>query len=222
MISHNIVSVLKDIPEHITLVAASKGKTAKDVEEAINNGIKFIGESYIQEAEDKIHTVGQNRAKWHMIGHLQSKKVKKAVQLFDMIETIDSFKLASIVSETCENIGKIMPVLIEINSGEEQNKTGIMPSEAEKFIKKAALLKGIKIEGLMTIGPFTDIPEEIRPYFRLTKTLFDHIKSCNIPEISMKYLSMGMSDSYKIAMEEGASIIRIGTAIFGQRVYDKN
>ena len=222
MISNNIHSILSHIPEHVILVAASKGKTTEDIEEAINSGIKFIGESYIQEAENKILSIGRDRVTWHMIGHLQSRKAKKAVQLFDMIETIDSFKLASVISETCEKSGKTMPVLIEINSGEEQNKTGIMPSEAEKFIRKAALLKGIKIEGLMTMGPFSKNPEDIRPYFRLTKVLFDHIKSCNIPDISMKYLSMGMSDSYKIALEEGASIIRIGSAIFGQRAYDKN
>jgi len=222
MISHNIHSILNDIPEHVILVAASKGKTAKDIEEAISSGIKFMGESYIQEAENKILSVGRDKVTWHMIGHLQSKKVKKAVQLFDMIESIDSFKLASAVSEACEKSGKAMPVLIEINSGEEQNKTGIMPLETEKFIREAALLKGIKIEGIMTMGPLSDNPEEIRPYFRLTKALFDYIKTCDIPNISMKYLSMGMSDSYKIAIEEGASIIRIGSAIFGQRVYDKN
>jgi len=222
MTLHNIHSILSDIPEHVILVAASKGKTAKDIEEAIDSGIKFVGESYIQEAENKILSVGRDKVTWHMIGHLQSRKVKKAILLFDMIETIDSFKLASIVSEACEKLGKIMPVLIEINSGEEQNKTGIMPSETEKFIRKSALLKGIKIEGLMTMGPLSDNPEEMRPYFRLTKGLFEHIKACDIPNISMKYLSMGMSDSYKIALEEGASIIRIGSAIFGQRSYDKN
>ena len=220
-IFENVRAVLAEIPDEVDLLVAAKTRTAEEINQAISAGINIIGENYVQETETVCADI-KCKVCWHFIGNLQKNKVRKAVQLFDMIETIDSFKLASIVSEACEKLGKIMPVLIEINSGEEQNKTGIMPSETEKFIRKSALLKGIKIEGLMTMGPLSDNPEEMRPYFRLTKGLFEHIKACDIPNISMKYLSMGMSDSYKIALEEGASIIRIGSAIFGQRSYDKN
>jgi len=216
MIAENIKKILKELPPGVELEAAAKGRTPEEIEEAIRAGINIIGENYLQEAlkaKEKITLP----ARWHFIGHLQKNKVKKAVQIFDLIETIDSYELAIEVNKRAQNIGKIMPVLIEINSGKEPQKAGIMPEETLDLIKKLASFKNIKIMGLMTMGPWLDSPEELRPYFSLTRSLFEEITALNIPNVEMRYLSMGMSDSYKIAIEEGANLIRIGTKIFGPR-----
>jgi pyridoxal phosphate enzyme (YggS family) len=155
--------------------------------------------------------------KWHMIGHLQSNKAKKAVRLFDMIETVDSVKLARAIDKACSNIDKIMSVLIEINSGEEPQKAGVLPEDAVSLIREIAVFKNIRIMGLMTMGPFSGDPEDARPYFIKTKRLFDEIRGMGIPGVEMRHLSMGMSNSYRVAIEEGANMIRIGTIIFGER-----
>jgi pyridoxal phosphate enzyme (YggS family) len=172
----------------------------------------------VQEAEQAFNILG-HRVKWHMIGHLQKNKVKKAVNIFDMIETIDSMKLCALVDRASGETGKIMPVLIEINSGEEDQKAGVMPEQAIPLIKGIAALKNIRVMGLMTMGPLTIDPEALRPCFRKTREIFDHIKNENLEGVEMKYLSMGMSDSYKIAIEEGANLVRIGTGLFGKRDY---
>lgn len=216
MIKENAKRLLKELPKGVQLVAAAKTRTPEEILEAIEAGISIIGENYVQEAERAFRVIG-NRAKWHMIGHLQTNKAKKAVKIFDMIETVDSVKIAKAIDKECAKMGKIMPVLIEINSAEEPQKAGILPDEAIVLIKEISQLKNIRIEGLMTMGPFVDDPEQLRPYFRKTKELFEEIKKMNIPNVEMKYLSMGMSDSYKIAIEEGANIVRIGTKIFGPR-----
>jgi pyridoxal phosphate enzyme (YggS family) len=152
-----------------------------------------------------------------LIGHLQKNKVKKAVKMFDMIETIDSLELAQAVDKQCSVENKIMPVLIEINSGKESNKTGVLPENVEDLILKINNLSNLQIKGLMTMGPRFGNPEDARPYFIATKKTFDRIKALNIPNVEMKYLSMGMSNSYKIAIDEGANIVRIGTKLFGER-----
>jgi pyridoxal phosphate enzyme (YggS family) len=152
-----------------------------------------------------------------MIGHLQRNKVKKAVQLFDMIETIDSVRLAREVNKECAKLNKIMPVLIEINSGKESNKTGVMPENIIALIQQINNLSNLQILGLMTMGPRFGNPEDARPYFKTTKALFEQIKKLEIPRVEMRYLSMGMSNSYQIALDEGANIVRIGTRLFGSR-----
>ena len=134
-----------------------------------------------------------------------------------MIQTVDSVDIAKEIDKRCKAINKIMPILIEVNSGKEQNKEGIMPEEVEKLVKEISILKNIKIKGLMTMTPYFDDPEKSRPYFKLTKKLFDEIEELNIINVEMEVLSMGMSDSYKIAVEEGANMVRIGTNIFGAR-----
>jgi len=159
----------------------------------------------------------KDSVKWHLIGHLQRNKAKKASQIFDMIETIDSYKIALAVNQYCEEMNKVMPVLIEVNSGRESNKTGILPENAESLIRKISLLKHVHIQGLMTMGPRFGNPEDSRPYFKKTKALFDHLQQADIPQADFKYLSMGMSNSYKIAIEEGANMVRIGTRLFGKR-----
>jgi len=216
MIKDNVESILKELPENVDLVGAAKTRTPEEVLEAIEAGVGIIGHNYVQEAEKAIEAVGQ-RAKWHMIGHLQSNKAKKAVRIFDMIETVDSLKLARAIDKACGNIKKTMSILIEINSGEELQKAGVMPKDAVSLIREISELGNIKVMGLMTMGPFSGDPEDARPYFQKTRELFEEIKKLNLPGVEMKYLSMGMSNSYKIALEERANMVRIGTNIFGER-----
>jgi len=154
-----------------------------------------------------------------MIGHLQRNKVKKAIKIFDMIETVDSVRLAKEIDKQCKKIGKVMPVLIEINSAKEEQKSGVMPEDALSLMQDISRFENIKIMGLMTMGPFLEDPEDLRPYFRLTKELFEKIKDIGIDGVEMRYLSMGMSDSYRVAIEEGANMVRIGTLLFGKRTY---
>ena len=216
MIRGNVREILDELPETVALVGAAKTRTGEEILEAIDAGLKIVGENYVQEAERAFQIVGQ-KVKWHMIGHLQSNKAKKAVRIFDMIETVDSMKLAGAIDKACLNIGKVMQVLIEINSGEEDQKAGVMPADAVSLIRQTAELKHIKIVGLMTMGPFGGDPEYARPYFQKTKAIFDEIKKLNMSHVEMKYLSMGMSNSYRVAIEEGATLVRIGTRLFGQR-----
>ncbi len=216
MIKENVKKIMSELPKGVLLVAAAKTRTSEEILEAIEAGVQIIGENYVQEAEKAFGIIG-NRAKWHMIGHLQTNKTKKAVRIFDMIETIDSVKIAKAIDKECKKLGKVMPVLIEVNSAEESQKAGVMPDDVISFIKDISHLENIKIEGLMTMGPFVDDPEELRPYFRRTKELFEKIRDMDIPNVEMKYLSMGMSDSYRVAIEEGANMVRIGTKIFGPR-----
>jgi len=222
-IEHNLENIMESIPPGILLVAAAKTRTIKDVKKAIASGITILGYNYIQEAEriqqglKEVDARNANQVQWHLIGHLQRNKAKKAVELFDMIETIDSLKIAEVVNSRCAAIGKTMPVLIEINSGEESNKTGVSPRNAISLIHRIAVLPSIKVQGLMTMGPRFGDPEKARPYFRLTKKLFDELGELETNNIEMKYLSMGMSNSYIQAIEEGANIVRIGTKLFGAR-----
>jgi hypothetical protein len=218
MIKENVKALLAELPEGVNLVGAAKTRTPEEIDEAVAAGLQIIGENYVQEAERAFQVVG-NRAKWHMIGHLQRNKAKKAVRVFDMIETVDSMKLAKEIDKCCGKIGKIMPVLIEINSGEETQKAGVLPDEAIALIKEISALEHVKVMGLMTMGPFTGDPEEARPYFVKTREIFQKLKEMNLPNLEMRYLSMGMSNSYKVALEEGANMVRIGTKIFGERQY---
>ena len=218
MIKENIKKILEELPAGVQLVAAAKTRTVAEILKAIQAGLTIIGHNYVQEAERAFETIGPE-AKWHMIGHLQSNKAKKAVRIFDMIETVDSLKLAKAIDKACRNINKSMPVLIEINSGEEPQKAGVIPSDAVSLVKEISELANLRIMGLMTMGPFSGDPEDARPYFQKTRQLFKDIEMANLPGIEMKYLSMGMSNSYRVALEEGANLVRIGTRIFGERDY---
>jgi hypothetical protein len=220
-IKQNVKQILSQLPNGIELVAAAKTRTAEEVLEAIESGVKIIGENYVQEAERSYEVIG-NKAKWHFIGYLQKNKVKKAVKLFDMIETIDSVDLATEIDKRCAQIGKIMPVLIEINSGREKQKSGVLPENAEPLVREISHLQNIKVMGLMTMGPRFGNPEDSRPYFVETKRIFNQIKRLDLPNVEMRYLSMGMTNSYKIALEEGANMVRIGTKIFGERDYEQD
>ena len=216
MIEENVKKILQELPQGVALMAAAKARTPEEIMRAAQAGVKIVGENYVQEALAAFNVVGQ-RVKWHFIGHLQRNKAKKAVEIFDMIETVDSLELSKEIDKRCGQREKIMPILIEVNSGRERQKFGVFPEDAEAFIKEISGLKNIKTEGFMTMGPMFGDPEDARPYFVETKKLFDRIKTLNLPEVEMKYLSMGMTNSYQIAVEEGANIVRIGTKIFGQR-----
>jgi pyridoxal phosphate enzyme (YggS family) len=215
-IGDNVQKLLKELPAGVELVAAAKTRTAEEVLAAVEAGIKIIGQNYVQEAEAIYPDIG-NKARWHFIGHLQKNKVKKAVKIFDMIETVDSVELAQEIDKRCVEIGRVMPVLVEVNSGKEPQKSGVLPEKAEALIKAISGLPNIKVKGLMTMGPRFGNPEDSRPYFVTTKRLFERIKALKIPNVEMKYLSMGMTNSYPVALEEGANLVRIGTLIFGER-----
>lgn len=216
MIRERVQEILRELPEGVKLIGAAKTRTPEEILEAIEGGLEIVGENYVQEAERAIEVIG-DKAKWHMIGHLQTNKAKKAVRVFDMIETVDSMKLAEEIDRCCEKIGKIMPVLVEINIGDEERKSGVVPENSIQLISEMAGLAHISVSGLMTMGPASGRPEESRPYFQKTRELFERIKLLKIPHVEMVYLSMGMSDSYRVALEEGANLIRIGTRIFGVR-----
>ena len=212
-IKENIEKIKNEIPRGITLVAATKTRSIDEIKEAVDAGIEIIGENYVREAESRYKEL-QGKVKIHCIGHLQTNKIKKAVEIFDMIETVDSVKVAK---EIDKRTTKLMPVLVEVNIAKESSKSGVMPEQTIDLIKEISNFKNIKIKGLMTMAPYFDDPEKDRPYFKEMKQLFDKIKAMNIPHVDMEILSMGMSDSYKVAIEEGATMVRVGTKIFGKR-----
>lgn len=215
-IEKKVIEFLSSLPANVLLVAATKTRTPDEVQAAIRAGVKVIGYNYVQEAEHMYEIVG-DQVQWHMIGHLQRNKAKQAVSLFDMIESLDSLRLAEVLHRRCGEANKILPVLIEINSGREANKSGVMPEEVEEFVSKLYHLSNLRVQGLMTMGPLFGEPEASRPYFRTTREIFDRLARADIPNVEMRYLSMGMSDNYQVAIEEGANMIRIGTMLFGQR-----
>lgn len=220
MITENVKKIFDELPEQVELVAAAKEKTPEDILAAIAAGVKIIGENYIREAKRAYQVVG-DRARWHFIGIPSREKHdllrKKTLQMFDMIETVDSLEIAAGIDQKCQEIGKVMPILLEINSGKEPQKSGVLPEDAEAVIRDISKLSHVKIMGLMTMGPRFGNPEDSRPYFMKTREVFEQIKKRALPNVEMKYLSMGMTNSYQIAIQEGANIVRIGTKIFGEK-----
>ncbi len=215
-IKTNVSRVIASLPAGVTLVAAGKTRTPEQLRAAVDGGVRVIGHNYVQEAEASISALGR-QVRWHFIGHLQRNKARKAVELFDMIETLDSVRLARALDRACAEAGKVMPVLIEVNSGEEDSKAGAMPDRVQSLARELAGFERLRLIGLMTMGPWLADPEKMRPCFRLTRELFDTLSFAGIEGAEMKYLSMGMSDSYRVAIEEGANLVRIGTALFGPR-----
>ncbi|RKY36087.1 MAG: YggS family pyridoxal phosphate-dependent enzyme [Candidatus Omnitrophota bacterium] len=216
MIKDKVVKILSEIPVSVQVVAAAKTRNAREISEAIDAGVKIIGENYVQEAKEAFGIIGR-KVKWHFIGHLQKNKVKKVVEIFDLIETVDTYSLAEQINKHCAKTGKIMPLLIEINSTGEEQKFGVLAKDALELIREISILENLKIYGLMTMGPNTDNIEILRNCFAEIKNLFETIKAQKLPSVEMRMLSMGMSGSYKIAIEQGANVVRLGTVIFGQR-----
>ncbi|MFA6636300.1 MAG: YggS family pyridoxal phosphate-dependent enzyme [Candidatus Omnitrophota bacterium] len=217
LISDNVKRLMGEIPSGVEIVAAAKTRTPEEVITAVDAGIKIVGENYVQEAIP-LRSILPPGIKMHFIGHLQKNKVKKAVEVFDLIETVDSSDIAREVDKRCRAISHVMPVLIEVNSGREEQKHGVFPEKAEDLIKEISVLSGIKVMGIMTMGFFSEDSGELRPLFRETKKLFDKIAEAGIPRVEMRWLSMGMSGSYNTAIEEGSNLVRIGTDIFGERI----
>ena len=218
LIKQNIAKLLAELPDGVEVVAAAKARTPEEVLEAVRAGIKIVGENYVKEAKEAYKLVG-TRAKWHFIGTLQKHNIRRnMLEIFDMIESVDSLEIAREIDRRCAQIGKIMPILIEVNSGREPQKSGVLPEDVERLVREISSLRNIKVMGLMTMGPRFGNPEDSRPYFVETRRIFEKVKWLKLPNVEMTYLSMGMTNSYKVALEEGANIIRIGTKIFGERV----
>lgn len=206
-----------DNPDEVILVAVTKTVESAKVNEAISYGITDIGENKVQEVLRKSPEIG--KVNTHLIGHLQRNKVKSIVGKVELIHSVDSVRLANEISKESLKAGIETNVLLQVNVAEEESKFGISVEELPKLISHISTLEGIRVKGLMTIAPYEDNPEKVRPYFRKMKELFDYYKNNKYDNISMKYLSMGMSGDYKVALEEGANIIRVGSYIFGERNY---
>lgn len=203
----------------ITLVAVTKMVDPARINEGIEAGIKIIGENKVQEAHAKKEYV--KPVSWHMVGHLQTNKIKQAVTLFDMIQSVDSFHLAKEMNKHCQTFQKKMPILIEVNTSGEPTKFGCKPQDTISLVREISQLPGITIKGLMTIGAFTSEKEKIRNCFILLRQLFEKIVELKLSTVDMSILSMGMSADFELAIEEGATMVRLGTAIFGPRNYAK-
>jgi pyridoxal phosphate enzyme (YggS family) len=204
-------------PDQVALIAVSKTVSEHRVREAVAAGLYNFGENYIQEARTKIPQVPGQSLTWHFIGHLQTNKVKYAVKLFDLIHTVDSLKLAREIDRQAAKIGKCQSILIQVNVAREESKWGISPSEADALVRGVAPLEHIVLKGLMTMPPFFHQPEKVRPFFRALARLKDRIDQLHVPGVKMGELSMGMSGDFEAAIQEGATLIRVGTAIFGER-----
>jgi PLP dependent protein len=204
-------------PQSIRLVAVSKTISAQRVADAIDAGATILGENYIQEAREKFNALVDRSVKWHFIGHLQSNKAKYAVRMFDLIHSVDSLKLAAALDKAAQRNGKCQDLLIQVNISGEESKSGTTEDDAVDLIEGASRLEHIRIRGLMTIPPYYDQPELARPFFQRLAALRQRIANQHLPGVGMEELSMGMTGDFEVAIEEGATLVRIGTAIFGPR-----
>jgi PLP dependent protein len=206
--------------DSITMMAVSKTVEPERIRQAVELGIRVLGENRVQEFESKFPRHEDRKgAEWHLIGHLQSNKARKAVELFDAIDSLDSVRLAEKLNQSAEALGKVLPALIEINVGGEQSKTGIPldSPDLDGLLLAMPRLEHLQVRGLMAVPPFTPHPEAARPYFRLLRDLRDTIAARRLPRIQMDVLSLGMSHDFEVAIEEGSTCVRVGTAIFGGR-----
>jgi PLP dependent protein len=203
-------------PEAIRIVAVTKTVNPAEIKQAIAAGINILGENRVQEGWQKAQDIGQ-KVSWHLIGHLQTNKVKRALQFADVIESLDSIRLAIEINHEAVKFEKTATVFVQINTSGETSKYGIEPEKAIEFAESIATLKNLKVSGLMTIGPLSANPEQIRACFRQLALIKEKINNVGIPNVCIEHLSMGMSEDFEIAIEEGATLLRIGRAIFGAR-----
>lgn len=228
MIAENIYKIRQKIrevcqkvgrnPEEITIVAVTKTVPVDKIKEAINAGINDIGENRVQELLEKKSYIDIENVRWHFVGHLQTNKVKYIVDFVHLIHSVDSLKLALEIEKRAKRINRIVDVLIEVNTSGEKTKYGVKPEETTELVKQISeSCEFVRIKGLMTVAAYLPNPEDVRPMFKLLRQLSDEIKKLDLKNVEMKHLSMGMSNDYWIAVEEGATIVRIGTAIFGPR-----
>ncbi len=215
MITQNIEKIFASVPESVSILAAAKTRSPEMVREAYRAGLVHFGHNYVQEAATMIPAM-QEKIHWHMIGHLQRNKVKQALGLFEVIDSVDSQRLAEEIEKHAAQMNRIVPIMIEINSGEEEAKTGAAPEAAMQLAQATLSFPHLHLIGAMTMGPLSANPEDSRSYFKQTRRLFEEMQKI---QGSVQILSMGMSSDYLVAIEEGATMVRLGTAIFGERIY---
>ena len=204
-------------PETIRLVAVSKTVPTARVRQAIQAGVTILGENYVQEARAKFNDLATYPVSWHFIGHLQSNKAKYAVRLFDLIHSVDSLKLARELDKQSRKINKIQEILIQVNISEEASKSGVNVKDTLSLLKDISRLENLSVKGLMTMPPYFNAPEKVRPYFTALRGLRDRLEQQSLLNVSLDELSMGMTGDFEVAIQEGATLVRIGTAIFGKR-----
>jgi len=208
--------VLRRVPPHVTVLAAGKGRSPEELLAAIRTGIRDVGENYVQEAEAKRGAI-EEPVTWHMIGRLQRNKARRALAVFDWLQTLDSLALAQRLERLLAEANRTLPVLVQVNIGREPQKAGVLPEALPDFVRKLAELPHLEVRGLMAIPPAPEEPGDSRPHFRAMRRLFEALKAEGIPGVSMEVLSMGMSADWEVAVEEGATMIRLGTLLFGPR-----
>ena len=204
-------------PDEVHLVAVSKTMPKEKLVEAVEAGVKTLGENYVQEAREKFNDLYSLPVAWHFIGHLQRNKAKYVVKIFDLIHSVDSLKLAREIDKQAKKIDKIQDILVQVNISEETTKSGTRAEQTLEIVKNISLLENVSIKGLMTMPPYFNAPERVQPFFKALRELRNQIKDENIPNVSMDELSMGMTGDFEVAIQEGATLVRIGTAIFGER-----
>ena len=204
-------------PETIRLVTVSKTVPTERVRQAIQAGVTILGENYVQEARAKFNDLATYPVSWHFIGHLQSNKAKYAVRLFDLIHSVDTLKLARELDKQSRKINKIQEILIQVNISEEASKSGVSVNDTLRLLKDISRLENLSVKGLMTMPPYFNAPEKVRPYFAALRGLRDRLEQQGILNVGLNELSMGMTGDFEVAIQEGATLVRIGTAIFGRR-----
>jgi hypothetical protein len=202
-------------PADIKLVAVTKTVEADLINEALDCGVDIIGENRVHNTAAKKPLV-DSKVQWHMIGHLQSRKAREATDLFDMVQSVESLSTAGALQKRCAETRRFMPILIEINTSDEEQKFGLSPEGAESFVREVAAMPNLRIEGLMTMAAYAPDPEQARPSFRLLREVAERLKDINIEGVNLSELSMGMSNDFEVAIEEGSTMVRIGTAVFAK------
>lgn len=204
-------------PNEVTLIAVTKAFDSTRITEAVREGVCDIGENFVQELLGKREQVLDGNIRWHFIGHVQTNKVKSLVEVVHLIHSVDSYRVAEEVEKRASKVGRTVDVLLEVKTTGEATKYGVPPEEAKALVKKIAPFEHVRIRGLMTIGPFSPDPEESRPCFRKLRELSENIAAQSIENVEMTHLSMGMTNDFEVAVEEGATLVRLGTALFGPR-----
>jgi len=220
IIQHRMITAAKACgrnPEDVRLVAVSKTMPKEKLVAAVDAGVQTLGENYVQEAREKFNDLYTLPVSWHFIGHLQSNKAKYVVKIFDLIHSVDTLKLAREIDKQAKKNNKIQDILIQVNISEESTKSGARAEKTLEIVQDAGLLENVAIKGLMTMPPFFNAPERVRPFFKALRELRSQIREAAIPNVSMEELSMGMTGDFEVAIQEGATLVRIGTAIFGER-----
>ena len=204
-------------PEDVQLIAVSKTVPSERLLTAIDLGVTVFGENYVQEARDKFNALYAHHLSWHFIGHLQSNKAKYVVKIFDLIHSVDSLKLAREIDKQAGKIDKVQNVLVQVNVAEESSKSGVLLEDTTQLVIEMSQLAHLEIKGLMTMPPYFNAPEKVRPFFKALRLLRDQLRAMEISGVVMDELSMGMTGDFEVAIQEGATLVRIGTAIFGER-----